>query len=598
VKLEKPWLNQLLIAVFLLGGRAFAAPRLETPCEQSGGRETPRYAETMAWFETLAASSPIISTGTFGISPQGRSLPVVVADLAGRFNPDEHRERGDHAVVLVEAGIHAGESCGKDAGMTLLRDLAEDPQLARELLAEVTLVFIPIFNVDGHERFGPYNRINQNGPRQMGWRTTARNLNLNRDFLKADLPEMRSWLRLFNRWDPDFFIDIHSTDGADYQYALTYGLEVRGNMEAGLTAWTLAYRDGMVEAMAADGFPIAPYVSFRNWHDPRSGLVAGAMGPRFSQGYTALRNRPGLLVETHMLKDYATRVAAARLMVVNTLRWLAHEGPGLREAVRRADAWTASPAFRAEPFPLAFRRTDQSHPFRFLGVAYDKVVSEVTGGDWFRYHPDRPETMELEFFETLVPAVTARLPEAYIVPRQWEVVIDRLRAHGVRLRELAEPAEMEIRTWRFSDAHWRERPYEGHHPVDFQAESLHRTMLFPAGSVVVDLNQPLARVAAHLLEPLAPDSMVRWGYFDAIFERVEYVESYVIENMIAEMTAADPALLEQLAEEKARDPEFAADPWAIRNWFYMKTPYYDHEVGIYPVGALENRGVLEGLSLQ
>ncbi len=369
-------------------------------------------------------------------------------------------------------------------------------------------------------------------------------------------------------------------------------------MEAQLTEWTRNYRDGMHEAMAADGYPIAPYVSFKDWHDPLSGLIAGAMGPRFSQGYTALRNRPGLLIETHMLKDYAIRVEATRLMVLNTLEWLAERGPRLRQVVREADQWTASAAFRQEPFPLKFERTDQSRPFSFLGVAYEKTTSEITGGDWFRYHADQPETMEIDFFETLVPAESAQLPEAYVVPREWSVIIDRLVAHGVVLQELAAPTELKIRSWRLTDPQWRSRPYEGHHPVSFTAESISEVRTFPAGSVVVDMNQPLARVAAHILEPKGPDSLVGWGFFDAIFERVEYVESYVIEKMITEMVAADPDLLRQLEDKKSEDPEFAANPWAIRYWFYEKTPFYDQRVGIYPVGLLNDREILDDISVK
>lgn len=582
----------------VLVGAAAAADVLATPCERSGGNATPRYEETMAWCAELAAGSDFLQLESFGESGEGRALPLVVADLRGRFLPEHHAPRGDHLVVLVQACVHAGESCGKDAGLALLRDLQADPVLARRLLGNTTLLFIPIFNVDGHERFGPYNRANQNGPREMGWRVTAQNLNLNRDFLKADTPEMRAWLELFNAWDPDFFIDIHSTDGADYQYALTYGLELHGNMEAGLTSWTAGYRDAMEAAMAAEGVPIAPYLSFRNWHDPRSGLEADVMGPRFSQGYTAVRNRPGLLIETHMLKDYPTRVEAARLMVVHTLDWLAGQGPGLRAALTAADAFTAGADFRAEPFPLRFQLTEDSHPFSFLGVAYDQVTSPVTGGQWFRYHSDRPETMTVAMYDSLVPSVTARLPEAYVVPRQWKVVIDRLRAHGVALSELTEPVELEVRTWRLNEARWRERPYEGHHPVTFRAEPLTERRVFPAGSVVVDLAQPLARVAVHLLEPEGPDSLVGWGYLDAIFERVEYMESYVLEELIAAMTAADPGLLRQLDAKKAADPDFAADPWAIRNWFYAKTPYCDPQVGIYPIGCLDDRLVVQKLGVK
>ncbi|MCP4291669.1 MAG: M14 family metallopeptidase [bacterium] len=581
---------------FLISLVAFAEPVPETLFETSGGKKTPGYDETMTWFRNLAGQSDVLQMTTFGTSPEGRLLPLIIADLDHRFSPSQHATRQDEVVLLVQACIHAGESCGKDAGMLLMRELATNPEVARKLLDKVTLLFIPIFNTDGHERFGPYNRINQNGPDEMGWRVNSRNQNLNRDFLKADTPEMRFWLKLYQEWLPDFFIDIHSTDGADYQYAITFGLETHGNMDAELSSWTSIYRDAMISGMSDVNFPMAPYVSFKEWHDPRSGLATWVAGPRFSQGYTALQNRPGLLIETHMLKDYPTRVQAARQLVRQTMEYLNSEASALREKVLQADDFAASKVFRREPYALTLKLTDNHRPFTFLGVSYEKVTSEITGGDWFRFS-DTPEAMEVELYDELVPNVIAQLPEAYIVPPQWTEIIDRLNWHGIKYQVLTEKTELEVRSWRFSGAKWRENPYEGHHPVSFEQEMVTETRNFPAGSAVVDMNQRSARVIAHLLEPQGPDSLIRWGYLDAIFERVEYVESYVIEDMIREMVADDPNLLVELEKRKIEDPEFASDPWAIRYWFYEKTPYYDQKVGVYPVGLLDDAGSISELPL-
>ncbi len=365
------WMKCLAAAapVLMIGvAGAGSATNVTTPFEDGGRNVTPTYDETVAWCRDLAGNSPLLEYRSFGVSPQGRELPLVIASIRGAFTPGAAHAAGP--VLLVQACIHAGESCGKDAGMLLLRDLATDPELAADLLNHVTLLFIPIFNVDGHERFGPYGRINQNGPEQMGWRTTARNLNLNRDFLKVDTPEMRAWLGLWNEWSPDFFIDIHSTDGADYQYAVTYSLETGGNLDPGLTDLVRRYERDMNAQMAADGRPMTRYVSFRKWHDPRSGLVVWAAGPRFSQGYAAVRNRAGLLIETHMLKDYATRVEGAGMLWRRTMAWLNAHADELRAEVRAADDRTASAAFRAAPFPLTFKATDAHHPVDFLGVSY------------------------------------------------------------------------------------------------------------------------------------------------------------------------------------------------------------------------------------
>ncbi len=585
---------KILTVVFLLllWATGISGASLETIYEFSAGTKTPSYDETLAWFDDLVAASDYLKLESFGTSPQGRKLPLIIADSQQRFRADQHRNRQDEVVLLVQACIHAGESCGKDAGMLLLRQLATDPELRAELLDQITLLFIPIFNVDGHERFGPYGRINQNGPDEMGWRVTATNQNLNRDFLKADTLEMRHWLEMYQQWQPDFMIDIHSTDGADYQYAITYGLETHGNMDVGLTQWTNQYSDEMNAVMSQADFPMAPYVSFRQWHDPRSGLITWVAGPRYSQGYTALQNRPGLLIETHMLKDYPTRVEAAYQLVVETMGHLNEEAGALRELVLNADAHTASAAFREEPFALSFKSTEKHRPFKFLGVSYEKVKSDITGGDWFRFSGE-PETMMIEMYDDMEPDQTSHLPEAYLIPPEWTVIIDRLSLHGIQFQRLAKEAEVEVRSWRFRDAKWQEKPYEGHHPVRFEMDPLLEKRIYPAGTVVVDMNQRAARVAAHMLQPQGADSLVRWGYLDAIFERVEYVESYVIENMIREMVVEQPELLVELEQRKLEDPEFAKDAWAIRYWFYEKTPYYDQRVGVYPVGLLDDREFIQ-----
>ncbi len=196
--------------------------------EKSGNLATDRYAGSMAFTAQLDKFSSQINVFSFGVSPEGRSLDCLIYDIDGLTKASEIRARG-RIILLVQACIHPGESEGKDAMFMLLRDLVVHKQ-NQELFKHVSLLFIPIFNVDGHERFSAWGRINQNGPTEMGWRTTAQNLNLNRDYLKADAPEMQAWLRLYHQWQPDFFIDTHTSDGADYQYVITYALETGGQM--------------------------------------------------------------------------------------------------------------------------------------------------------------------------------------------------------------------------------------------------------------------------------------------------------------------------------------------------------------------------------
>ncbi len=583
----------IIILASLIPFAAFApgaAEDWETYYEKSGCRQTPRYDETVEYCKRLASASPWIHYTTFGVSPQGRDLSLLIADRGGHFDAASVRKT-DNAVLLIQAGIHSGEIDGKDAGLMLFRDICITKKYSG-LIDHVTVLFMPIFNVDGHERFGPYNRINQKGPEEMGWRVTAQNLNLNRDYLKADAPEMQDWLRLFVDWLPDFFVDCHVTDGADYQYALTYGLEILGNMDPGITAWTRDIYLARIEKMMEDsGFPICPYVVFRERHEPKSGLVSWIAPPRLSEGYTALQNRSGLLIETHMLKDYKTRVDATYEMLKHTIAILNKEHKKLRALNDEADRRTADEAFRKDPFPLRFTGTPDSTIIEFLGYEYEVIDSDLTGGKWHKYSQE-PITMAIPYFNKQKPVETAALPEAYIIPPEWTNVIERMELHGIAIERLERPEEIQVRSYRFNDIQWNERPYEGRHTARYEQEDIEEARIFPAGSAVVDMNQRAARVAAHILEPKALDSYLYWGFFDAIFERKEYTETYIMEEMAREMLAADENLRKELDQAMAADSTLAGNQWRILNWFYERTPYWDDRKDVYPVGKITNRNVL------
>jgi hypothetical protein len=586
----------LLFAQLFLSLTLSSAEDWRTDYEKSGFKATPLYDGTIEYCKRLAEASPWIHYTTFGTSPQGRDLPLVILDREGHFTPEAARESGN-AVLMIQAAIHSGEIAGKDAVLMLLRDIAIEKKHV-DLLDHLTFLFIPIFSVDGHERFGPHNRINQNGPEEMGWRATAQNLNLNRDFLKADAPEMQAWARLFLRWLPDFFIDTHTTDGADYQYAITYGLEIHGTMDAGLTEWTrdVFLRD-MEKGMEESGFPTSPYVWFRQRHEPRSGLLSWVARPGLSEGYTAQQNRVGLLIEAHMLKSYKTRVDATYEMLRRTAAIVGREHRELIRLNREADLRVADPVFRQHPFPLQFRSTADSVIIDFLGIEYEVVESDLTGGPWHRY-TGVPVIWQIPYFNRQEPAVTVMLPEAYVIPPEWQEVIERLELHGVEARHLEQSQRIEVESYRFNDVGWEERPYEGRHRVEFDIEDIEEKRTYPAGSAVVDMNQRTARVAAHILEPEAPESYLRWGFFDTIFERKEYTETYVMESMAREMLDADPALQEEFNHKIAEDSTFAGNQWTILNWFYRRTPYWDDRKDVYPVGKIYDRGVVKKLKTE
>jgi hypothetical protein len=555
-----------------------------TDYEKSGFKASPDYAATLAFARRIEKASPWIRLTSFGVSSQGRELPLIVLSKDRAFTPARARNTGK-PIVLVQSGIHAGEIDGKDASLMLLREIAVTKSLAR-LADNAVILFMPIFNVDGHERRGPFNRINQNGPEETGWRVTARNLNLNRDFLKADAPEMRAWLRAFNAWLPDLVIDIHVTDGIDFQYNLTWSMEMNENASPAVVAWQKELRDSFVSGMASRGDPVCCYVWPREDKDLSKGLLAGAAGPRFSTGYVAIRNRAALLVETHMLKTYKDRVTATYRLLIEVLDFVNRKAGELRRATKMSDEETAkrfSSSSDTARFPLSFRTTDASHQIEFLGYESEVKKSAVSGGEYQVWHHDKPVKISVPLFDQVAPAKTVVPPKYYLIPAEWTECADILRLHGVVLARLRGSREFNVETYVFSKPKWRETPYEGRHTVDTRIETSRGIARFPAGTWVVRLDQPSARAAIHLLEPEGPDSFVSWGFFNAIFEQKEYFENYVMEDIAASMILKDKRLEAGFMQRVAQDSTFARDPRARLNFFYEKSPWSDKRMNLYPV---------------
>ena len=560
-----------------------------THAERTEYRETPDYAETIAYARRLAAASPLVEYREFGTSGEGRALPLLVAAKGGATTPEAARRAG-RAVVLIQACIHAGEPDGKDAGLALLRDIAVTRERER-LLDRAVLLFVPIYNVDGHERRGPYNRINQNGPAESGWRGNASNLNLNRDYLKADAPETRAWLRLWNDWRPDLFIDCHVTDGADFRYTVTYQFERHENVHPAVAAWSAeAFGRRVMPAAEVAGQLFSPYLVFRDNRDPRRGVEAFVSTPRFATGYVpVVRNRPALLIETHMLKDYRTRVLGTYHILRAALEEVNRDPASLLAAVRRADDETAAAGRSYDPsrrLPLKVELTDKPAEMLLKGWQYRTSLSEVSGDLQVSWDTTKPLDQTVPHYDEADPTVSVAPPLAYLVPPQWTAAIELLAAHGLTLRRLAEPAEVEVESYRFSEVRLAAAPFEGRVPVSFKVEPVRERRLYPAGSVVVSTAQPEARAALHLLEPAAPDSMVYWGFFNPIFERKEYGEAYVLEKLAREMLKNSEALRAEFERRVAQDPKFAASASERLNFFYERSPYWDRRLNLYPVGRV------------
>ncbi len=551
-----------------------------TPSEQTGLTDSPTYDETIAWLKKLAEASPFIEIKAIGRTAQGRELFAVIASKEGIHRIGQLADNG-RPTLLAQAGIHSGEIDGKDAGMMLLRDLAFGGK--EHLLENVNFVFVPVFNADGHERRSAWNRPNQRGPVHQGWRTTAQNLNLNRDYMKADAPEMQAMLALLNEWRPALYLDLHVTDGIDYQYDITYGFHGWDGSFAWsprIGAWLdHVWRPAMDTALKAAGHIPGPLVFAKNNRDLTEGLVTGPGNPRFSNAYGDLRHIPAVLVENHSLKPYKQRVLGTYVLLEASLKVLGENAASVTTAIAADEA--------ARPAALAMNWGDTHEkivPMDFPGIAYEEYDSPASGTNEVRWLGTPKIYPGLPVHWNTKPGVELRRPKAYLVPVTKAGIISRLEAHGIRLTRLETAETLTVEMYRLADPKPAAQPFEGRHLLAAKVQPETRAETFPAGSVRVPTDQPLGDLAIALLEPESADSFLAWGFFPEILQRTEYIEGYAIAPLAEKLLAENPRLKTEFEAKLAAEPEFAKDPTARLQWFYTRSRFYDDRHLLYPVG--------------
>lgn len=572
------------------------ADRLTTLAEQSGFRRTGRTDEVMRLCAAFAAAWPqAVQQFEFGRSGCGRPMRALVAC---RTDPRKV------PLLMLQAGIHPGESDGKDAGFIALRELLSGAA-SPGLLERIAILFVPAFNVDGHERFARWNRPNQNGPEETGWRTTAQNLNLNRDYTKADTPEMRALIGLVRDWDPLVTADLHVTDGADFQPDVSLQAEPLNQGDAQLYPAARAMRDALIARLAAQGsMPLPFYPDLAVEDDPASGFLLTVYSPRFSTGYFAQRNRFTVLVETHSWKDYATRVRVTRNTIVALAELLATHGPEWQAAARRADA--AATQLGGTEVVLDYssgwregasgNRTDAGGAqgeatIEFPGYAYTRNTSPISGEPVTVYDPKTPQVWRVPFRDRISASLTVRAPlVGYLVPRAWAQEIGaRLAVHGIVAQPLPPVrAAIPVEAFRATAARFSAAPFEGRTRVSLSGGWVRETQERREGDLFVPIAQPAARLVLHLLEPQAPDSYASWGFFNACFEQKEYFEPYVVERIARELLAATPALEGEFQRRLAADPVFARNPAARREFFLRRHACWDTQMNRYPVVRIDD----------
>jgi len=543
--------------------RSLALPpdhKWATPFERSGLKRTPRYDETIAWLANLCEASTDLEMIEIGVTNEGRKIWMVAAGDV-RNKP----------TLLAQAGIHAGEIDGKDAGMMLLRDMTALKKKA-QLLKDAALLFIPMISPDGHEIFGPFNRVNQCGPLEMGWRTNARNLNLNRDYAKIDTPGIRAALSVINEYSPALYFDIHVTDGSDYQYDITWGYSGEHAYSPGIANWLRTVFDPTVAAgLKGMGHVPGPLV-FSG--DPSKGNSEYTFGCRYSNGWGDIRHLPTILVENHSLKPFDQRVLGTYVLLEETLQLLGQRGSELLEAT------AADRKRRRDPLPLTWEK-GSVREVEFLGIERKTEPSTISGGEKVIW-TGKPWKRSVPLTVNDKPGISVSRPKRYWIPDAWaDLVVPLLRRHGIQV-DTGETGEVEVAVYRVESYELAKVPFEGRLRIDKATFQTIRRKMRARNSVLVD--QPLGDLAMVLLEPESPDSLFRWGFFNSIFQRTEYIDSYVIEPIAEKMLARDPALKAAFEKRLAEDEAFRNDPRARRMWFYERTEYFDKRWRVIPVG--------------
>jgi hypothetical protein len=554
-----------------------------TPAEKMGLLDTPNYTDTVAYLQKLVAASPLLKLHEFGRSAQGRALYVVIASQEGAGTPAALATNG-RPTLLAQAGIHAGEIDGKDAGLMLLRDIAVGGKAA--LLNRANFLFVPIFNADGHERISEWNRPNQRGPVHQGWRTTAQNLNLNRDYVKADAPEMRAMIALLNTAAPSLYLDLHVTDGIDYQYDITYGF----GGDSGSFAWSphsgtwldQTLRPVVDNALKAHGHIPGSLIFGINNRDLTEGVSASGHGdPRFSANYGDLRHIPAILVENHSLKPYPQRVLGTYVLLEAALQAVGAHAVELQAAIA-ADA-AARPATIAMNWGDKRDLPGEAKKADFLGIDYTEYVSPASGVKEVRWLGTPKLFKDLPVVGDK-PGVLLNRPKGYYVPITKPDVIARLKLHGIQMETLAAARTVKVELYRLTNVQAATEPFESHYNLTAEVKGEAHTETFPAGSVHISTDQPLGDLAVVMLEPTSRDSLFAWGFFNELLQRTEYIEGYVVAPMAEKMLAENPQLKAEFEAKLAADAKFAADPTARLQWFYERSKFYDDRYLLYPVG--------------
>ncbi len=544
--------------------------------EASETKETATYEETISFYIQLAKDFPEINIQTIGETDSGYPLHVVTFNPEGDFNFENLRE--DKIIVLINNGIHPGESDGIDATMLLYRDLAIGKL---PLPSKTVLVTIPIYNIGGALKRNSTTRANQNGPLEYGFRGNAQNYDLNRDFIKMDTKNAETFTKIFHLVKPDIFIDNHVSNGADYQYILTHLFTQHNKLGGKLGKYLREdFMPKIESSLKEKNWDITPYINVFN-RPPEMGFSQFMDYPRYSTGYTTLWNTLGLMVETHMLKTYEQRVKGTYQLMHSVISVAEADHDNIKSIRKEAMDDNRQLLEYHLNWELDTTRTST---LDFKGFEAELMISDVTDLPRIKYNHDKPFTKKTDYYDYYNPADTVKVPAAYVIRKGWHRIMERLRANNIQYFDIEEDTVLNVESYKILNYNTRKTPYEGHYfHFDTEVEKNTKNVQFNSGDLVVPTDQPGIRYILETLEPQAPDSFFNWNFFDTVLQRKEDFSPYVFEEIALEFLKKDSTLRSTFLMKKELDNEFSEDWYAQLDWIYERSENLEESYMSYPV---------------
>lgn len=540
--------------------------------ETSNGTETPTYPEVISYYKNLAEVYPEISLFEMGETDTGKPLHLVIFNSEGKIDINQLKNSSKNR-ILINNGIHPGESDGIDASMLLLRDIVQNDSIKSNYANSIICV-IPVYNIGGALNRNSHTRANQNGPKEYGFRGNARNYDLNRDFIKQDTKNAASFAEIFHTVNPDIFIDNHVSNGADYQYAITHLFTQHNKLGGNLGVFLeQKMRPAIEQSLAQKNIDITPYVNV--WGTtPESGWAQFFDSPRYSTGYTTLFNTLGLMVETHMLKPYKTRVEQTYELLFSTLDFSEANSTQIKELRKKS----FEEIINKKTYPITFE-VDKENPslLNFKGYEGNMIDSKVTSGKRLFYDRSQPYTKEINYYNNYVSTKEITIPKAYILEQGWHTIVERLKNNNIEFTYFEKDTALTVEKQHIKNFETRKMAYEGHY-LHYNTEvttTPNQQIQFSKGDIFIPTNQVGIRYIIETLEAQAVDSFFNWNFFDTILQQKEGYSAYVFEDIAEEFLKENPSIKNEFEEKLITDESFAKNPQAQLYWIYTKTPHYE-----------------------